>query len=64
MEDGQMVMVQIPAILPSVTLLEAAEKVTIESPAVDGKAPVDGSKPLPKFHTGPEVLKVLPCGKV
>lgn len=62
--DGVVAMLQLPPLLPSVSLFEAAERAALEAPTSDNQQLPEGTKPKPKFQRGPEVLKALPDGRV
>lgn len=62
--DGVIALLQLPPLMPSVTLFEAAERAAVEAPTAESQPLPDGVKPKPKFQKGPDLLKALPSGKV
>lgn len=62
--DGVVALLQLPPLVPSVALFEAAERAALETPTSESQPLPDGIKPKPKFHKGPELLKALPSGRV
>lgn len=62
--DGVISLLQLPPLLPSVALFEAAERAAVEAPTSESQPLPEGTKPKPKFHRGPEMLKALPSGRV
>lgn len=62
--DGVVALLQLPPLMPSVALFEAAERAALETPTSESQPLPDGIKPKPKFHKGPDLLKALPSGRV
>eukprot|EP00892_Ulva_mutabilis_P010305 jgi/Ulvmu1/7647/UM038_0076.1 len=62
--DGVVALLQLPPLMPSVTLFEAAERAALEAPTSESQPLPEGTKPKPKFHRGPELLRALPSGRI
>jgi hypothetical protein len=64
--DGTTWLLQLPPLLPSVTLVEAAERraAAVATPGEASGAPPAAPAPAPPLLAGPEVLQALPNGRV
>jgi hypothetical protein len=57
--DGTTLILQLPPVLPALTLQEAASRRTVSA-----HASIEAGKPIAANLSGPEVLHALPKGKV